>query len=204
MAFKLDLTNIAYLTFRLFPIILPTYFILFSIFSQDIKGLIYLAGLLIACLLALLAGNTLHEIDFLKPWLQGLTSADPTCNQITLTGTSPISKVPLSQAIYAYTLAYFLTIMITHSHQNLVSQNIPTILFLTILIFSDFLWNVMKKCGTILSILISTIFAGCFGIFWAYIIIKSGAAQLQYFNGLSNRAYCTRPSTQTFKCSTAR
>ena len=45
---ELNLGSIGYLTFRLAPFILVSFFVLSSMFRQDIKGLIYVVGLIIA------------------------------------------------------------------------------------------------------------------------------------------------------------
>jgi hypothetical protein len=202
MLFELNVYNIVYLTFRLLPIILPTYFILSSIFSQDIKGIIYLAGLLMACMIALLFGKSFYDIF---PNNTGIVSE--TCNLIALNGTSPISTVPLSQAVYAYTFFYIVFIIGKYNNfknNNLWFQNIPTIIFLIAIIIADIVWNLTNQCSPPSALLISFAIAGTFGALWAWIIDSSGSVQLQYFNGLSNRTYCSRPSSQTFKCSTNR
>jgi hypothetical protein len=202
MLFELNVYNIVYLTFRLLPIILPTYFILSSIFSQDIKGIIYLAGLLMACMIALLFGKSFYDI-----FPNNTGTVSETCNLIALNGTSPISTVPLSQAVYAYTFFYIVFIIGKYNNfkkNNLWFQNIPTIIFLIAIIIADIVWNLTNQCSPPSALLISFAIAGTFGALWAWIIDSSGSVQLQYFNGLSNRTYCSRPSSQTFKCSTNR
>jgi hypothetical protein len=200
MPIELDLYNVIYLTFRLFPIILPTYFVLSSLFSQDFKGIIYLAGLLFASFISLLMGNSIEN-----QYQGSIISSNPDekCKLITLNGASPVSKVPLSQAVYAYTFAYICTIIQLHSdkNNNLWVQNIATVLFLGILIVSDMIWNYTNQCNTGVGIGVSFLTSGVFGLLWAWMIDRSGAVKLQYFNGLSNRTYCSRPSTQVFKCS---
>jgi hypothetical protein len=194
---ELNLYNIIYLTFRLLPIILPSYFILSSIFSQDVKGFIYLAGLLIACFLTVLTSKS----DLLG--LNSLINKDEKCHLISLNGVSPVSKAPLSQAVYAFTLFYILFIIGTYSDRkknNLWIQNLPTILFLSCIVVADIVWNISNNCTSPIGILTSLFVGGGFGLVWAYIIISTGAVQLQYFNGLSNRTYCSRPSKQLFKC----
>jgi len=207
--FELDLYNIVYLTFRLLPIILPSYFILSSIFSQDIKGLIYLAGLLIASIVTIGMGNYLPKIDgFENLFTTGANdNTKLKCNLIALGGNSAVSQVPLSQAVFAYTFFYIIYIIGKHNDfnkNNLWIQNIPTVVFLGSIVIADMIWNLTNSCHTFPAILVSFLTAGTWGVLWAWMIDSSGAVQLQYFNGLSNRTYCTRPSTQTFKCSNKR
>jgi hypothetical protein len=203
--FELNAYNVSYLTFRLFPIILPTYFILSSIFSQDIKGLIYLAGLLIAAFITILFGNSFFK-NF--PALSVQQDVQAQCHLISLNGVNPVSKhAPLSQVVYAFTFTYIVYIIGKHNNfkkNNLWIQNIPTIVFLGALIVGDMVWNFTNMCHSFPEILVSFLVAGTFGALWAWMIDSSGAVELQYFNGLSNRTYCSRPSTQSFKCSTNR
>ena len=48
---NIDLIKIVYLFFRLAPIIIVSYFTLSSIFNNDLKGIVYLAGLLLTCMI---------------------------------------------------------------------------------------------------------------------------------------------------------
>lgn len=187
---QLDLYNISYLTFRLLPIILPSYFILSSIFAQDLKAFIYLAGLLFSTLFAVFLGNSFPN------WFN-LTSRGDTCNLITLNGASPTSQIPLSMVVYSYTFFYLFYVIMTY---GLASQNIPTLVVFPILIVADFIWNISASCSTGWGIGASFIVGMSFGLVWALTIDRSKITKLQYFNGLSNRQYCIVPNNQTYKC----
>jgi hypothetical protein len=54
---ELNIITLLYLFFRLAPFIIVCYFSLSSILNQDVKGLIYLIGLLIACFTTYLVGS---------------------------------------------------------------------------------------------------------------------------------------------------
>ena len=58
---ELNIITLLYLFFRLAPFVIVSFFALSSLFNQDIKGLIYLVGLLLACFLTVLIGNSLNE-----------------------------------------------------------------------------------------------------------------------------------------------
>jgi hypothetical protein len=197
----LDLTNVITLMLRLMPVILPSYFLLASIFSQDIKGLIYLMGLLCACFATMLTGET-----FVNSWGAGVPN--PVCHVISLgKGGQPISQIPLSLAVYAYTFFYIVFIIAKYNdfkNNNLWIQNVATIVFLGSLIIFDFLWNSRNQCSHPLGLVLSVVVGGLTGFLWAWIIDSTGSVKLQYFNGLSNRTYCSRPSKQLFKCDTKR
>jgi hypothetical protein len=201
---RFDLSNVLYLMFRLFPIILPAFFILSSIFSMDMKGLIYLAGLMFSVILTILTANTLK-----KGGLFDISTANAIykynednkwrCEIISLTKEkTPFSPyAPLSQVVYSYTLAYFLYII---GEYGLWTQNVITIILFGLLVIVDWVWNVYNGCNTIAGVFVAFAMGAITGLLWAFLIDKSGAVRLQYFSGLSNRTVCTRPSSQTFKC----
>ena len=118
----LNIINILYMFFRLAPFIIVSYFTLQSLFNQDLKGVIYLIGLLITSIVVVLLGNILKK--FSPP--KGLMPTDYSkirCTQLTLGNSQPISVLPLSQTVFGYTLAYlgyFISI------NNLQTQNIAT------------------------------------------------------------------------------
>jgi hypothetical protein len=175
--------KISYLTFRLFPILLPMYFIISSIFSQDIKGVIYLAGLLFTCLISFMTGNMNHFSDLPQ-------DADPKCYQVSLGDSKSLSNIPLSQTIYAYTFFYLIYIIGSKNSQHLWRRNWFTVIFLATIMFSDMVWNYINHCYKTLGIFISFFIGSVCGVLWGYIISASGAVNLQYFNGLSNEIVC--------------
>ena len=76
---ELNIITLLYLFFRLAPFVIVSFFALSSLFNQDIKGLIYLVGLLLACFLTVLIGNSLNE-----EYTIGGSDANPVCNLITI------------------------------------------------------------------------------------------------------------------------
>jgi len=58
---QLNIVSIFYLFFRLAPFIIVSYFSLQSIFNQDMKGLVFLIGLLITTFLTIFIGNVLPK-----------------------------------------------------------------------------------------------------------------------------------------------
>ena len=100
-----NIINILYMFFRLAPFIIVSYFTLQSIFNQDLKGVIYLIGLLVASVVTVILGNILQK--FSPP--EGLMPTDYSkirCTQLTLGKSQPISILPLSQTVFGYTLSY--------------------------------------------------------------------------------------------------
>lgn len=194
---ELDITSILYISFRLAPFILVSFFSLASIINQDLKGLIYLVGLLIASSAAIIFGNT---FDFAITQTSPNTLYDDTtrtCNLLTLTKAGPLSKLPLSQVVFSYTFGYLMYIIVKY---NLVSQNIPTIVIFPALIVADFFWMANNNCASVMAILLATIVGGTIGIGWSSLIDSMKLSKYQYFSGLSTKETCSLAANQSFKC----
>jgi hypothetical protein len=101
------------------------------------------------------------------------------------------------QAIFGYTFAYLMFIILKH---KLVLQNLPTVIFFPIMIAVDILWNMNNNCYSLVQLLVSLTIGGLIGYLWGYVINKTKMTQLQYFNQISGKQACTRPSKSTFKC----
>tara|TARA_B110000858_G_scaffold190172_1_gene237818 strand:- start:389 stop:1009 length:621 start_codon:yes stop_codon:yes gene_type:complete len=197
---KLNIVSIFYLFFRFAPFIIVSYFALQSIFNQDLKGVIYLVGLLIAATLTILLGTVLpNTSDNTSGMPIQSPFAKAKCNQLTLGSDGPISKLPLSQTVFGYTLAYLSYFI---SINNLQAQNIPTFILFPILILADMVWNTANGCSTNILLLCGLISGAIFGILWAMIIESTNAADLSYFSGISNKDVCSRPTKSLYKCRT--
>jgi hypothetical protein len=196
---ELNITTIIYLFFRLAPFIIVCFFSLQSVFNQDLKGIIYLVGLVFACGLNILIGsfpgfeNIISVGDELLP-----ASARPMCRAIGLrNGELPISNLPLGQTVLGFTFFYLVYVIIKY---NLALNNIPTLLIFPILILGDIFWNVSNQCNNALALFVSLIVGGGAGILWAYIIDSTGKVDLQMFNGLGTNNVCSRPTKTIYRC----
>jgi hypothetical protein len=182
--------------FRLAPFIIVSYFTLQSLFNQDLKGVIYLIGLLVATIVVVLLGNILKS--FSPP--KGLMPTDYSkirCTQLTLGNSQPISVLPLSQTVFGYTLsylAYFISI------NNLQTQNIATFIVFPILIIADMMWSTNNLCSSPKYLLISLILGALMGTIWAMIIDATNAPNLAYMSGISNKDVCSKPTKSLYKC----
>jgi len=192
----LNVINILYMFFRLAPFIIVSYFALQSLFNQDLKGVIYLIGLLVTSIIVVLLGNILKK--FSPP--KGLMPTDYSkirCTQLTLGNSQPISVLPLSQTVFGYTLAYlgyFISI------NNLQTQNIATFIIFPILIVADMMWSTVNLCSSPKYLLISLILAALLGTLWAMIIDSTNSPDLAYMSGISNKDVCSKPTKSLYKC----
>jgi len=185
---EINLFNITYLFIRLAPFILVCYFTLSSVFNQDLKGIIYLIGLLFACFATAGFGNIpIFKVDPL-PKL---------CNFMNLSNGMPISNIPLGFTVLSYTFFYLIYII---GKNELWSSNVPTFILFPILMIFDALWNLNNSCITMTGLLVSLIVSGSIGVLWAYIINASNITDLQMFNGISNKEVCSRPYQSAFRC----
>jgi len=192
----LNIINIMYMFFRLAPFIIVSYFTLQSLFNQDLKGVIYLIGLIVASVITVVLGGVLKK--FSPP--KGLMPTDYSrirCTQLTLGNTQPVSILPLSQTVFGYTLAY-LTYFI--SVNNLQTQNIATFIMFPLVIISDMIWSTSNMCSNPKYLLISLIIGAIIGTLWAMIIESTNMPNLAYMSGIANKDVCSKPSKSLYKC----
>jgi hypothetical protein len=185
----ININFILYTAFRLAPFILVSFFSLSSLLNQDLKGIIYLAGLLIACFVAVLVSNQLpqHNID-----------NKLVCNVLTLTENGRIStNVPLSMTVFCYTFFYLVYII---ANYKLANQNVPTLIVFPLLIIGEYVWNLNYGCAGNTGLLAAFGIGSAIGVGWSAIIDSTKASELQYFNGISNNSICSSPSKQFFRC----
>lgn len=194
---QLNVVSILYIAFRLAPFIIVSFFSLASLINQDLKGLIYLVGLLLATAISIVAGNT---FTLFEPPNSNTTLYDETtktCNLLTLTKAGPLSRLPLSQVVFSYTFGYLAYIIVKY---KLVSQNIPTLFIFPALILADWFWMTSNWCASPMAVIIAAIIGGCVGVGWSAIIDSMKMSRYQYFNGLSTKETCSIPAKQKFRC----
>ncbi len=196
---ELNITTIIYLFFRLSPFIIVCFFSLQSIFNQDLKGIIYLVGLVFGCGLNILFGSFPGFTNIVKVGDELLpSSVKPMCRLIGLrNGDQPISNLPLGQTVLGFTFFYLVYIIAKH---KMALDNIATLIIFPILILGDIFWNVSNQCNSALSLIASLIIGGGAGVLWAYIIESTGKIDLQLFNGLSSNNMCSRPARTVYRC----
>jgi hypothetical protein len=188
---ELNIITILYLFFRLAPFIIVSYFSISSLFNQDIKGVIYLVGVIIACFATVLIGNSLSD-DYVIS-----TQQNPVCNMLTIGSTGTYSRIPLGISIMSYTLIYLVYVIAKYKMEM---YNLPTLILFPMLILGDVFWNVKNGCFQPFGIFLSIIIGGSIGALWALIIDSIKQPKLQYFNVGSDKTVCQRPSKQLFKC----
>lgn len=194
---QLNFITIIYLFFRLAPFIIVCFFTLQSVFNQDLKGFVYLVGLLIACFISTMFGNLPITQYFSKLYIGEHDKANVMCNFIQLKNNGLLSNLPLGQTVLSFTFCYLSYII---GKYELFNQNIATMILFPLLIVGDFLWNFSHKCANVFMLIASCIIGGLVGLGWGYFIDYTGKVDLQLFNGISNKEVCSRPSRTIYRC----
>lgn len=191
-----NLITYVYLFIRLAPFIIVSCFTLNSVLNMDLKGLVYLAGLLLACFVTVMVSRIpFFENDY--------TKSDTLCNLITLSNDGrPLSNLPLGQTVLNYTFWFLTSIIIKYNDGSnaLVNRNMAIFIIFPVLILSDAYWTYTHKCTNPANIIFAIIIGSAMGAVWALTLDASKMFEMAYFNGISNRDVCSRPSKSIFRC----
>ena len=168
------------------PSVLVGFFILLSIFNQNLKGLAYLVGV---CVLLQMTNVVNNMATINKPNPESMNHK--TCKFV-----SSFNGLPYGMQIYAFTLFYLLLPMMTNG-----IHNIPLLFTIVFLMIVDGSMNINQGCSTLQYIAISLIMGGIIGTIWS-LIIYSVRPGLTYHTDYitSNKLACQMPSKQNFKC----
>lgn len=191
MAFRATIQNGFRLFSALSPLLLGFFLIVGSIFNNDIKGLVYLGGVLIASGLNLLLNNLFaSEIPE--------NNIPPYCNLVTFNwGDSLREDIPAYNSLFiSFTIAYLLLPMVLTEQYNIM-----VVIFLFSLLFIDGITRILKGCASKLGVFLGIMFGTLLGFGWSSLFYYTGHGDLLYFNEIiSNKVVCNRPEKQTFKC----
>ena len=196
---EINFTTLFYLFLRLAPFVLVCFFSLLSIFNFDLKGIVYLVGVIFTMLFGIILGNLITKMF---PGIE-LTDTTELCDIINLSNSS-FTSLPIGQSIIGFTTAYLISTLVFNEmnyNNNAIINNWPTIAFFSILVICDVYWNNYKnKCYGYLHSLITYGSSTLIGIFWASVIFDTKTPSLQFFPKYKNNELCKRASQKTFKC----
>jgi len=189
MAIDLTITNLFQFISALLPTLLIFFMVMISIFNQDIKGLVYLAGILITSVINIFLLNTIKS--------QKDDNSSASCNMFNLPFNMNNYNVPsLNSVLIAFTIAYLLLPMQASNQMNYV-----IIVALLSIFVIDAISKIMNKCTTIAGVIIGLLTGLLSGSLWYVLFHSTGLNSLLYFDEVvSNKTYCSRPKKQTFKC----
>lgn len=189
MAIRLDFPNILELFSLISPFLLGFFLVLSSLFNQNLKGLVYLAGILIAVIINIFLMNQIAS-----PKLEGSALS---CDFISLPFMGQFNSPAPTSLFIAFTIAYLVLPMKYNNQMNYVV--LSALLCLLVL---DGVTKVNKRCTTTGGTVLGTLVGLVLGATWYTLFHMSGYDSLLYFDELqSNNVVCSRPAKQSFKCS---
>jgi hypothetical protein len=190
MTLQLTFSNIVQLFSIFAPLFLGTFLVLVSVFNQNIKGLIYLGGVLIASVINYIVSMTIGS--------EPVPGEGSICNLVEFPLIPNRYNVPNYNSMFiAFTLMYLLLPMLTNSQVNL------WIIGTIVSIFAiDAYVKLQYSCTVPRGITIGGIVGAALGTLWYFLFKFTDMQSLLFFNDLtSNNVVCNRPKNQTFKCS---
>lgn len=210
----INIANISYLSFRLAPLIIVSFFILQSLFNWDLKGIIYLAGLLL-CTVSIIFVNGTMTSFFPK---NDVFVRDAKCSIISLGNDGEIlSNTPLSIGVYSFTFFYMLIFILNLGNRSdnkgmtgelnssdvsaALKQNVPILILFPLLCIFEIFWIMLYNCvwDPVYYITSSLIIGGIWGVSWGIIITQIKRNDLMYLSK-SGVDVCSRPQKTYFSC----
>lgn len=189
MAIQLTFSNMAQLFSAISPLLLAFFLVMSSLFNQDLKGIVYLAGVLIATIINIFL---MAQIGSRKD-----PNSSITCNLVEIPYMTQFNSPAPSSLFIAFTIAYLLLPMKFNGQINYV-----ILLSLLCLLGLDAVTKVQNKCSTYPGIIFGALTGFFLGAIWYTLFHSAGYDSLLYFDELqSNAVKCSRPDKQTFKCS---
>lgn len=197
---QLNLFKVVYLAFRLMPFMMITFFLMLILFRLDMRAGVYLLGATIMFVLVYAVGNVIGNFIELHSRVSSTV-----CNTLALGKPERISKLPLSLALYSFTIWYILYIILSLTNSRglrdkTLLANLHLIVTLGVLFAGEFAWLILY-CDEWLPLLFTSVLSGLFGAFWAWFINRTRLASYQ-FNPVKGDTgeKCKLTSPNTFVC----
>lgn len=186
---ELTLSNMLQLMAALSPILIAFFMLMLSFMNQNMKGIVFIAGAVLATFLNHFLQNMMKsEVD---------PTASLTCNIVDIPFLTRYNSPSTSSLFIAFTFAYLFLPMKYNNQMNYAV--IAAILGLFSL---DAVSKITNRCTTVGGAVLGALAGFVMGAMWYTIFKAVGAYELLYFDEMdSNAVRCERPSKQTFKCS---
>lgn len=172
------------------PYALVSFFLFLSLFNLNIKGIMYLIGLIFA----LLSSNILTI--FLPNDVVNDKNKNARCEIFNYKILLHKPILPFGTIVYSYTLLYLLIPMIQNS-----MMNYAIIIALILMLGIDFIIQTHIECFNFQVAIMSIILTTIITIIWVGYILGTYMPGITYHTDyLSNKEVCLMPSQQKFKC----
>lgn len=186
---QLSFSNMIQLVSALSPLLVGSFFIMLSLLNQNVKGIVYLAGAVLATVLNIFVMNQIGS--------PVAPDASMLCNLVELPYLTKFNSPSPSALFIAFTFAYVFLPMRYNDQMNY-----PVIITLLCLLALDSLSKIKGKCTTAGGSVLGALLGFVFGALWYSLFHGMGYDSLLYFDEMdSNNVVCSKPSKQTFKCS---
>ena len=186
---SLTLSNLLQFFSFISPTLLVFFMFMSSLFNQNLKGIVYISGLLICSIINVIFMNIVGS---------GRDEEEAfSCSLFDIPLVSQFNSPYPSCMIIAFTIAYLALPMKYNKQMNYI-----VLAFLMSLLVVDILTKVQNRCTTYPGSIMGALVGFIFGTLWYIIFHGLGFDSLLYFDELrSNNVICSRPTKQTFKCS---
>ena len=199
-----SLQNIFTILSFMTPIILVFLFFFISIINQNVKGLVFIAGALLASFINVILQQLIKSP---KPYGIGNPTTEGSSQYVGVKShvcdmydvfslTSKYNEPASSSVFVAFTIAY-LVLPMTFNNQ----MNYGLIILLFSIFAVDSISKVTYGCNTKRGIGLGGVTGLILGAAWYSLLHHSGNDNILYFDELdSNNVLCKKPSKQKFKC----
>lgn len=188
MAMKPTLTNLFQFISSLSPVLISFFFLGASAINQNIKGLIYMGGILFAYFINIGLQNILS--------IERSNDASYICGIYDLGMTSNVSTPNWTSVFIMFTFAY---VFLPMSYANNI--NPFAIVSLLAIFAADAVTTVTNKCSGFMGVALGGLFGLLLGGLWYAALKMTGNSKLLYFEEVSDGDTCSRSKQQTLKCS---
>lgn len=226
---NLSIATLAYLFLQLSPFILVSYFSLSSVFNRDIKGIIFLFGLIFNLTLFYGIISLLKSIWPIEEGFFQLFDTNLPCISFD-SGFNKIVDMPINTSILSFTFWYVMFTLIELDMKEIgvkhgmdpdmankkwranfptpfIHTNWPIIAFLIVLLVANIAFNFVidpsqdkTACFTLFQHIVTLAISGCLGIAWSAFIRSTNTPELQYFSKYKNNENCKKASSKEFRC----
>ena len=196
MAIKFSFYNIPKIISTLSPFLISFFFLISSILDQNLKGFVYLIGVIFA---------SFSNVFFLQYFttddlIQAEKSKPMSCGLLDFPLVVPQTSVPCTNTIFhTFTLSYLISMM-----NNSGKFNPSLIIFLSIIFVIDIQSRFnpfsTKNCTTGLGIFLGALIGTAYGAIWFTLWWAAGIREVLYYDELtSNNVKCIKSKTK-FVC----
>ena len=226
---NLSITTLAYLFLQLSPFIIVSYFSLSSVFNRDIKGIVFLFGLIFNLSIFYVIMLFLGEKWPIKEGFFQLINTNLPCASFD-SGFNKILGMPINTSILSFTFWYIMftlneldmkEIGVKHGMNPVkankkwrdnfptpfIHTNWPVITVLILLLVANIAFNFVidptqdkTACFTLFQHIVTLAISGCLGIAWSAFIRSTNTPELQYFSKYKINENCKKASSKEFKC----